>query len=129
MRKIVAVSVLVLLFFSGCSQEAETVHKLDCILNGVIYNKTGKVVSFTREDAIKNGYEYYFRIQNDGTLIVNDADIYIKDIGIEKSYSLQRETKVDKNMKFTFNEAFDDVRFLIVNKEIEYSYTCSQEKQ
>ena len=54
MRKIVAVSVLVLLFLSGCSQEAETVHKLDCVLSSVIYNKTGKVVNFKREDAIKN---------------------------------------------------------------------------
>ena len=135
MIKIWSVTAAVLVLVSGCSQERDTKPGLECVLSGVVNNKTGKVVEFSRKDAIKSGFEYHFRFKNNDTVTVHSADraegtdIYVKDANSSRSYSLQREKKVDTNMKFQFNEAFDDVRFLIVEKGIEYTYTCSQKRE
>ena len=125
MKHILVLSTL-LLIFNGCTQEHKVVHRLDCVLNSVIYNQTGKEVNFKKEDAIKNGYVYYFSVYDDGLLVVNDVDVYVKDKDNERSYSLQIDSKISNNMKYRFTEVFDDVRFLMLNKDIEYSFTCVQ---
>ena len=112
---------------SGCTQEHKVEHTLDCVLGSVLYTKTGKVVDFKREDAIKNGYEYHFLVYDDGIVVVNDADTYVKDKSIERSYSLQRENRVDTNMKFQFTKEFDDVKFLLVKRDEEFHYDCTEE--
>ena len=65
-------SLAVMLFLSGCTQEHKAVHKLDCVVSSVLYTKTGKTVDFKREDAIKNGYKYRLRVYDDGILLVNE---------------------------------------------------------
>ena len=106
-------------------KEQRTVHELDCVLKSVIKNKIGQEVEFKREDAIKNGFEYHFNIYSNGRMIVNGTDVYIKDADTNRSYSLQGHTKINPNMKFQFNEKFDDVIFLIIDEEIEYHYVCT----
>ena len=125
MKHTLSLGVLALLLMSGCSQEHKEEHSLDCVLKSVVYIETGKEVTFKREDAIRNGFEYYFKVYDDGIVIVNDTDVYIKDKDIQRSYSLLRTKKVDKNMKFQFSQAFNDVKFLIVDIKQEYRYNCS----
>jgi hypothetical protein len=129
MKNRLTLSVLVLLLISGCAQEHKVEHTLDCVLKSVVYTETGKEVVFKREDAIRNGFEYSFRIYDDGTVVVNDVDVYVKDKNIERSYSLKIADSVDKNMKFQFTKAFDDVRFVLVKKRQEYTYSCSNTKE
>ena len=119
MKQISLASLIVIMLLSGCTQEHEIVHKLDCVISSVVYTDTGRVVKLNREDAIRNGFEYHFKVYSDDIVVVNDADIYVKDAKIERSYSLQREKRVDENMKFKFTKEFDDVKFLIVKKYIE----------
>jgi len=132
--KIWLVAAAVLVVVSGCSPERETKARLECVVSGVVDKKTGSVVEINKADAIKNGFEYHFRFKNNDTVTVQGADrakgtdIYVKDANSSRSYSLQREKKVDTNMKFQFNEAFNDVRFLIVDKGVEYTYVCVQKK-
>ncbi|WP_373033645.1 hypothetical protein [Sulfurovum sp.] len=134
MKKIFVISVLILLMISGCSQESDSKPGLDCVLSGVVNGKTGKLVEFDRQDAIKSGFEYRFRFKRDKTVTVDStdvnkgADVYVQDDNIIRSYSLQRETKVDTDMKFQFSESFDDVEFLIVSEETKYLFDCSQAK-
>ena len=118
MKRIFVLGVFGVFLVSGCTQEHKVEHTLECVISSVIYNKTGKTVNFKREDAIKNGYEYYFSVYDNGTLIVNDVDVYVKDEEVERSYSLQREKRIDTNMKFQFSKAFDDVKFFILNNDI-----------
>ena len=47
------------LFMSGCTQEYKQEHALECVIKSVVNHTTGGTVVFTREDAVKNGYEYY----------------------------------------------------------------------
>ncbi len=117
------------MLLSGCSQEHKVEHTLDCVVSSVVYKKTGRVINFKHEDAIKNGFVYHLRIYDDGLLIVNEADVYVKDKNNEKSFSLQRENRVDTDMKFQFSAAYDDVIFLLLNKDEEYHYVCTQEDQ
>ena len=118
------VNICSLLVFSGCSNEHKVVHKLDCVVHSVVNAKTGKETVFKREDAIKNGFEYFFKVYDDGSLSVNDTDIYVQDKASKESYFLKREHRVDENMKFVFNDRFDDVVFKIVDQGIEYHYEC-----
>ena len=89
MRHLFVVSVFVVWLVSGCSEDHKVEHSLDCVLRSVVYTETGKEVTFKREDAIKNGFVYYFRLYDDGTLVVNENDVYVKDKNIERSYSLK----------------------------------------
>ena len=127
--KMFAGSLFVLLFLSGCTREHEVVYQLDCVINSVVHMDTEKVFKMEREYAIRNGFEYHFKVYNDGVVVVNDADVYVKDEKMERSYSLQREKRVDKNMKFQFTKAYDDVRFVLVKKKREYTYNCSNTKE
>ena len=127
-KLLIYVTVMIVIF-TGCGQERKVEHSLDCVLKSVVYNETGKEVTFKREDAIRNGYEYYFRLYDDGTVVVNETDVYVKDKNIDRSYSLKIAEKVDENMKFQFTEAYDDVRFILVKKRQEYTYTCSNTKE
>ena len=129
MKNRLTLSVLLLLLISGCAQEHKVEHTLNCVLKSVVYIDTGKEVVFKREDAIRNGFEYSFRIYDDGTVVVNDVDVYVKDKNIERSYSLKIADSVDKNMKFQFTKAYDDVRFVLVKKRQEYTYSCSNTKE
>ncbi|MDA3945841.1 MAG: hypothetical protein PF439_04070 [Helicobacteraceae bacterium] len=125
MKYIFFISVMFVFVFTGCTKEDKIVHTLDCIIDSVVYVETGRTVTLTKEDAVKNGFEYHFKVYNNDTVLVNDADTYVKDDNMERSYSLQREKNIDANMKFQFSKPFDDVKFLIVNKNMEYTYTCS----
>ena len=116
----------VFITFTGCSHEHKVEHTLDCVLKSVVYTETGKEVVFKREDAIRNGYAYHFKVYDNGKVIVNDTDSYVKDKNIERSYSLEIADKVDENMKFQFTKAFDDVRFVLVEMKQEYTYSCSK---
>lgn len=133
-KKIFAIGATVLLMISGCSQESDIKPGLDCVLTGVVNGKTGKLVEIDKEDARRSGFEYHFRFKSDNTVTVNSADVdsgtdvYVPDADNVRSYSLQRETKVDKDMKFQFTEAFDDVEFLIASEGTKYLYDCSQVK-
>ena len=126
-KLLIYVTVMITIF-TGCSQERKIEHSLDCVLKSVVYTETGKEVTFKREDAIKNGFVYYFRLYDDGTLVVNENDVYVKDKNIERSYSLKIAGKVDEDMKFQFTKAFDDVRFVFIKKKQEYTYSCSNTK-
>ena len=129
MKNTSILSMLVLLLISGCAQEHKVEHSLNCVLKSVVYTETGKEVVFKREDAIKNGYEYFFRVYGDGIVVVNDVDVYVKDKHIERSYSLKIVDSVNENMKFQFTKEFDDVRFVLVKKHQEYTYSCSNIKE
>ena len=110
---------------AGCTQEHKVIHKLDCVVSSVVYNQKGKVVNIKKETAIENGFVYHFSVQDNGVVIVNDEDSYTLDEEVARSYSLIRDGRVDQKTKFIFNESFNDVRFVILNKGIKYSYTCS----
>lgn len=114
-----------LLLVSGCSKEHKVEHSLNCVVSSVVYNQTGNMVKIKREDAIKNGFVYHLSLYDDGRLVVNDMDIYVKDKEIDRSYSLQRGNRVDTNMKFQFTEEFDDVKFILQNRNEEFNYDCS----
>ena len=128
MKNRLTLSVLGLLLMSGCAQEHKVEHTLNCVLKSVVYTETGKEVVFKREDAIRNGFEYSFCVYDDGTVVVNETDVYVKDKNVERSYSLKIAEKVDKDMKFQFTKAYDDVRFVLVKKRQEYTYSCSNTK-
>ena len=129
MKRISVFSVLVIILISGCTQERKVEYTLGCVVSSVLYTKTGNIVNFKREDAIKNGYVYKFLIYNDGIVVVNGVDTYVKDKNIERSYSLQRENRVDTNMKFQFTQEFDDVKFLLVKRDEEFHYDCIKEQE
>jgi len=122
-----AATVLITLFLSGCSRESEIRERLECVITEVAYTETGQVTRFKKEDAVRNGFVYHFRFLDDGTVVVNDADRYIPDAAGKRSYSLVMEEKVINYMKFRFNEAYDDVKFLLVRENIEYHYSCTKE--
>ena len=121
-----------LLLLSGCSGEKTVEHTLSCLLESVIEHKTDKVMTFKKEDVIKNGFVYNFYIYADKIAVENSndttygKDIYFKDQQLERSYSLQREDGIDTNMKFVFSKNYDDVEFHILDKKITYTYSCGE---
>ena len=127
-KLLIYVTVMITIF-TGCAQERKIEHSLDCVLKSVVYTETGKEVTFKREDAIKNGFVYYFRVYDNGTVVVNETDVYVKDKNIERSYSLKIAEKIDEDMKFQFTKAYDDVRFVLVKMKQEYTDSCSNTKE
>ena len=122
---------MVLLMITGCTKEHEVEHTLECLLKSVVNTETEEEVIFKKEDVISNGFAYNFRVYNDDIVVVSSKDkiygedVYLKDQQIERSYSLQREDGVDANMKFIFSKKYDDVEFLVLDKNITYTYSCT----
>ena len=116
--------VFTLLFLVACSKEHELQHHLQCTLNGVVNTETGKVVNFTKENAVKNGFVYDLAIFDDGTLVVDVEDLYRLDHNSTHSFSLIIDNKRVENMKFTFNKQFDDVEFFLLKRHEKYTYSC-----
>ncbi len=129
----IGLSFIVTTLMSGCSQDKKVEHTLKCMLESVVDAKKDKAVEFKKEDVINNDFIYYFTVYDDGTVGVHSEDItygedvYIKDQAGQSNYSLKRENGVDTNMKFVFTKEFDDVRFLIVDKNITYNYNCAED--
>ncbi len=121
------VSMCLMFFLFGCQDNPVKVATLDCIVKRVMYTESDRETVFKKEDAIRNGFIYHFDVYDNDILIVNQADRYIKDANSTVSYSLERETTIDTNMKFVFTKAFDNVRFLFLEKEIIYTYTCTKQ--
>lgn len=128
MKKTMMLFAVLFLLLTGCSNDHEVIHKLDCVLHSVINTQTDQETVFKREDAIKNGYEYFFTVYDDNTLSVNNNEVYILDKNNSRKYFLQTKNNIDKNMFFVFSKLFDDVYFEIVNTNIKYTYECNQKK-
>ena len=122
LAKVLSISLLLLV---GCSEEKKVTHALDCVLHSVVKVKSGKEVVFTRENAIKNGYSYHFDIYGNGEMIVNDTDVYVKDINASRSYTLKLDQTIVSNMQFRFSESYDDVIFTLYKRNEQYTYDCN----
>jgi len=124
MKKALLLSIVLFVILTGCSNEHKITHELDCVLHSVINTKTDQETVFKREDAIKRGFSYYFRLYDDATMSVNDNDHYVQDNNRDRTYSLKLEEKINHNMQFVFNKNYDDPYFSINDKDIKYTYTC-----
>ena len=113
-----------LLFLVACSKEHKLQHNLQCTLNGVVNTESGKVVDFTKENAVKNGFVYDLVVFDDGTLVVNEKDLYRLDHNSTHSFSLILDNNRVENMKFKFNKQFDDVEFFLLKRHEKYTYSC-----
>ena len=103
----------------------KVVHSLECVLDQVIANQTGKVTNLEREEAIKMGYKYTINVYDDGSMLVNDEDRYIKEDKKENSYLLYLYGKPQPNLRFEFTENYDDVTFYIRKIDVKYEYNCA----
>ena len=118
-----------LLLLAGCSEEKRVTHTLDCVLHSVVKVKSGDEVVFTRENAIKNGYTYHFAVYDNDEMIVNDVDVYAKEMNASRSYTLKIDETIVSNMQFQFSESYDDVVFTLHNRNEQYTYDCIVSKQ
>ena len=115
-----------LLLLVGCSEEKSVTHTLDCVLLSVVKVKSGNEVVFTRENAIKNGYTYHFVVYDNDEMIVNDTEVYVKEINASRSYALKLDDTIVSNMQFQFSESYDDVIFMIHKRNEQYTYDCTR---
>ncbi len=120
---------LILLLTVGCSSEHKVVHTLECVLSDVHNDEFNTTVSFTKEDAIKNGYSYSFKIYDDDTMVVNGMDVYKKDPRNPQTYFLTIEEKTLPHMQFQFTKDFDDVIFVLQTRGEQYGYKCEKGNQ
>ena len=118
-----------LLLLVGCSEEKKVIHTLGCVLHSVVKVKSGEEVVFTRENAIKNGYSYHFAVYDNDEMIVNDTDVYVKEIKASRSYVLKIDENIISNMQFQFSKSYDDVIFMIRKRNEQYTYDCTVGKQ
>ena len=116
--------VFTLLFLIACSKEHELQHHLQCTLNGVVNIESGKIVNFTKENAVKNGFVYDLAIFDDGILVVNEKDLYRSDVTTTHSFSLILDNKRVEYLKFKFNKEFDDVELFLLKRHEKYTYSC-----
>ena len=112
------------LVFLGCSSSAKKEHELSCVLHSVIKVKSADEVVFTREGAIKNGYEYHFIIYDNGIMTVNDRDTYQQETNSTNTYSLLLDEHIVHDMQFQFTKTFDDVIFHLRKRNEQYTYDC-----
>ena len=99
-------------------------HNLDCVLKDVYKEQLQQRVSFKREDVIRNGYVYNFKIFDDGLLLVDDSDQYILDNTMERTYYYMGEKNINKNLRYIFTDDYQDVLFKIEKIGVVYGYDC-----
>ncbi len=121
--------ILIVMMLTACSAARKVEYTLECVLQSVHSDVTGKTMDVTRKVAMDNGYSYAFKVFDDGRMLVNDTDVYRQDQNNSLSYTLHIGGKAIKGMKFVFTENYDDVRFELTERYETYHYDCNAKKK
>ena len=108
------------------AMKPKVTHSLECVLEQVIANQTGKVTNIKRQDAINNNYTYFMNVYSNGTLVVNDVDHYTQEINKPSSYVLNFNGNPQPNLRFKFTKDYDDVTFYVKKTDVQYEYECER---
>jgi len=132
LKKILIASLLILLILTGCTPKKKVEQKLECYVSAVLNSNLGHRTVISQKDAIANNFIYSFVIYDDGVLVVNDAERYKEitsksEIQKTRSFAAILEGGINKDVLYQFNRTLDEVIFLLLKENIQYTFECTKE--